>query len=85
MGRHAIAATTAAVERVVLRNLRAQIAELQHSDAAAVTAITRIVHDEQQHHDSAAAQAQASRWWRAVITPVVAASTETVIWLGMRL
>lgn len=85
MGRHAMAATTAAVESVVLRHLQAQIAELQHSDAAAVTAITRIVHDEQQHHDSAAAQARASRWWRAVITPVVAASTETVIWLGMRL
>lgn len=36
---------------------------------------------------AAAMQARASRWWRAVITPVVAASTETetVIWLGMRL
>ena len=84
-GKHAIAATTVAVEQVVLAHLQHQLAELQGVDPRATAAIASIVQDEQQHHDLSAAHAQSARWWRALLTPVVAASTETVIWLGMRL
>ena len=84
-GKHAIAATTEAVEQVVLAHLQHQLAELQGVDPRAAAAIASIVQDEQQHHDLSAAHAQSARWWRALLTPVVAASTETVIWLGMRL
>ena len=85
LGASAIAATTAAVEHVVLQHLHQQIHTLQGNDPAAVHAINRIIADEQQHHDSAAAQAAGSVFWRAVLTPIVAASTQTVIWLGMSL
>lgn len=83
-GRTAIAATTVAVERVVLRHLQAQIAQLAASDPAAVQAIEAIVADEQRHHDDLAAQVGEGGWTR-LLAPFVAASTETVIWLGMKL
>lgn len=82
-GRRAIAATTVAVERVVLRHLQHQITQLRATDPAAVQAIGAIVADEQQHHDELAAQNR-GRWVRC-LEPVVAASTEAVIWLGMKL
>jgi ubiquinone biosynthesis monooxygenase Coq7 len=84
LGRTAIAATTVAVERVVLRHLQAQVDELRSSDPAAVQAIESIVADEQRHHDELAAQSSGGLWVR-LLEPVVAASTETVIWLGMKL
>ncbi len=86
-GRSAIATTTVAVERVVLRHLQRQLNELRGVDDAAASAISSIVQEEQQHHDSSAAhiQGRASAFWFRLLTPVVAASTETVIWLGMRL
>lgn len=82
-GRRAIAATTVAVERVVLRHLQHQITQLRASDRSAVQAIVAIVADEQRHHDELAALDR-GRWVR-LLEPVVAASTESVIWLGMRL
>lgn len=85
LGRGAIAATTVAVERVVLRHLEDQISALQVSDPAAVIAISAIVADEQAHHDRSAAHARASQFWAKVLTPVVSAATEVVIWTGMRL
>ena len=84
-GRGAITATTVAVERVVLRHLQEQVAALQVIDVAAASAIRSIVEDEQEHHDRAAVQALASRAWLAILAPLVAASTELVIWTGMRL
>ena len=85
LGARAIAATTAAVEHVVLQHLHQQIQTLQGNDPRAANAIASIIADEQQHHDSAAAQAAGSNFWRTVLTPLVAASTQTVIWLGMHL
>jgi 3-demethoxyubiquinol 3-hydroxylase len=72
---------------VVLRHLQHQLHELSAIDADAVKAISSIVQEEQQHHDSSAAyiHRQASRRWVRLLTPLVAASTEAVIWLGMRL
>lgn len=85
LGRHAIAATTVAVERVVLRHLEAQLRELAGKDEAAVAAIAQIVDEERQHHDQSAAHLGPGRFWSRLLSPVVAASTESVIWLGMRL
>lgn len=84
-GPGAIAATTAAVEQVVLRHLKQQIQELDAVDADAVTAIKSIVIEEQHHHDISVAHLSSRRVWLRILMPVVSASTEAVIWLGMRL
>ena len=84
-GRHAISATTVAVERVVLRHLTEQLVALKGRDTAAVTAISSIVEEERQHHDQSSAHLLPGGFWQKVLTPIVAASTESVIWLGMRL
>jgi ubiquinone biosynthesis monooxygenase Coq7 len=85
MGRHAISATTVAVERVVLRHLKTQLRELAGKDEAAVHVISQIVEEEQLHHDQSASHVRESHVWARMLSPVVALSTETVIWLGMRL
>ena len=84
-GRGAIAATTAAVEQVVLSHLAQQRQLLAGQDTAAVEAINQIVKEEQQHRDHAAAHMHGRQFWPKLLTPIVAASTESVIWLGMRL
>jgi ubiquinone biosynthesis monooxygenase Coq7 len=84
-GRSAIAATTVAVEQVVLGHLKQQLAMLEGQDEAAAQAISKIVEDEQHHHDRSASHLVQSRFWPRVLTPIVAVSTEAVIWLGMRL
>lgn len=85
LGRHAISATTVAVERVVLAHLKTQLHELAGKDDAAVHVISQIVEEEQLHHDQSASHMRADHVWSKVLSPVVAASTESVIWLGMRL
>ena len=85
MGCGAIAATTVAVERVVLGHLKDQIRTLEQTDPAATTAIRAIVADEQEHHDRSEVHARANRMWLALLAPMVALSTEVVIWMGMRL
>ena len=85
LGPSAVAATTVAVERVVLDHLEAQLAVLRDSDAAAFEVVAAIVREEQQHHDRAAVAATASPYWVKLLQPVIAASTEVVIWLGMRI
>ena len=84
-GSRAIAATTVAVESVVLRHLEQQIESLRGTDPAAVSAISAIVAEEREHHDHSARHVQADTFWSRVLTPVVSTSTEAVIWLGMRL
>lgn len=84
LGKSAIAATTAAVESVVLRHLAEQLAALQDLDPEAIAAISAIIEDEQQHHDQSVSHGS-DGFWRRVLTPVISASTESVIWLGMRL
>lgn len=84
-GRSAIAATTVAVEAVVLRHLQHQLEKLHLADPLAVAAISAIVDEEQQHHDEASLHESAGPIWSRLLKPLVAASTETVIWLGMRL
>lgn len=84
-GRQAIAATTVAIERVVLRHMHEQIAELAATDPAATAALRRIIAEEQEHHDLSAARLPQDSGWTKALEPVVSASTEAVIWLGMRL
>lgn len=84
-GAGAISATTVAVESVVLRHLQHQLVALQGVDSAAASAISSIVVEEQEHHDRSANHSKSGQFWPAVLTPIVSASTEAVIWLGMRL
>jgi 3-demethoxyubiquinol 3-hydroxylase len=83
-GRKAIAATTVAVERVVLRHLEQQLEILVGRDEAAATAVESIMKEERQHHDHSASHIAADRFWSKILFPVVSASTEAVIWIGMR-
>jgi ubiquinone biosynthesis monooxygenase Coq7 len=85
LGRRAIAATTVAVESVVLRHLEQQLERLRDTDAAAHQAVSAIVSEEKHHHDQSASHIKAGQFLHRLITPVVAGSTEVVIWLGMRL
>jgi 3-demethoxyubiquinol 3-hydroxylase len=84
LGRDAIAATTVAVEKVVLGHLLRQLEALRGKDNAAIVAISAIVMEEQQHHDRSASHLQGGKFWPSMISPVVAASTEAVIWIGMK-
>jgi ubiquinone biosynthesis monooxygenase Coq7 len=84
-GRRAIAATTLAVERVVLRHPGQQLLTLDGNDDQAAAAISKIVDKEQQHFDQSASHLGAGELWPRLLSPVVAAATESVIWLGMRL
>jgi ubiquinone biosynthesis monooxygenase Coq7 len=84
-GRTAIASTTVAVESVVLRHLEDQLQRLRGMDEAAVIAISSIVSEEREHHDRSSGHIDAESTWYRTLRPVVAAATEFVIWLGMRL
>jgi ubiquinone biosynthesis monooxygenase Coq7 len=84
LGAGAVAATTVAVERVVLRHLEQQLCVLGGIDPAAVSAILSIVSEEREHHARSSAHLKAGNVWATVLTPIVSASTEAVIWLGMR-
>lgn len=84
-GRRAIGATTVAIEAVVLRHMREQIGTLSRIDPPAAAILRRVIVEEQAHHDTGLARLGDSRFWRRLVEPLVAASTEAVIWLGMRL
>jgi len=84
-GRQAIAATTVAIERVVLRHMHVQVRALDGIDQRAADMLRRIIVEEQEHHDRSAAQLGRNGAWSKLIDPLVTCSTEAVIWLGMRL
>jgi ubiquinone biosynthesis monooxygenase Coq7 len=83
-GRSCIAATTVAIETVVLRHLNAQMRTLRSMDPRAVAAIGLILEDERAHRDTAALE-PGNNPLATALRPVVAWATEAVIWLGMRL
>ena len=85
LGASAIAATTYAVESVVLQHLLEQRRQLETADPDAFDTVSRIIAEEQEHHDHGRDAMQAGAFWPPILTPVVRASTEAVIWLGMRL
>ena len=83
-GRRPIAATTVAIETVVLRHMREQIERLDDEDQAAAEALRDIIQDEQEHHALSQAWLAPPGPWPRLIDPIVGASTELVIWCGMR-
>ena len=83
-GRGAIAATTVAIERVVLRHMSAQIEALVGKDEEAVALLRQIIVEEREHHDVSAVRLN-PLFWPKLLNPLVSVSTEAVIWLGMRL
>lgn len=83
LGRHAIAATTVAIERVVLRHMAEQIDALAASDPAAVRILEDIIADERDHHDRSTGRLSSGLLQR-VLDAGVSTSTEAVIWIGMR-
>lgn len=85
LGPSAVGSTTAAVEKVVLRHLTEQLTYLAETDRNAFEAVSAIVADEKAHHDWGRAASEQSAFWTAILEPIVAVSTESVIWLGMRL
>lgn len=85
LGRAAIAATTEAVENVVLGHLRGQMLALAESDRPAWAAVAAIVAEETAHRDTGVELGDPGAFWPRVVTPVVRGSTEAVIWTGMRL
>jgi ubiquinone biosynthesis monooxygenase Coq7 len=70
-------------EEVVLKHLQAQIAALGDRDKGAVSAIQKNVDEEEEHKEHYAETTDVDRIWRAVLLPIVGASTEAVIWIGM--
>jgi ubiquinone biosynthesis monooxygenase Coq7 len=84
LGRRAIAATTVAVERVVLRHLDEQRAALT-DDPAATAAIDGIALEEAEHHDASARMMGPPTMPLRALMSVVSLSIEAVIWLGMNL
>ena len=84
-GRQAIAATTVAIERVVLRHMHEQIEALAPIDPIAAETLRHVVIEEQEHHDLSAQRLPTDNIWTKVLEPIVSVSTEAVIWLGMRL
>lgn len=85
LGGKAIAATTVAVERVVIRHLHGQLRDLGSSDPAATAAIRQILDEEQLHHDQSALRLDRPGRLNRVIDAVVSTATEAVIWVGMRI
>jgi 3-demethoxyubiquinol 3-hydroxylase len=83
-GKRSIAATTYAVEHVVLAHLADQIVHLRKADAAALGCVLRIYNDEKEHLDLAEAQIGARDWLTRLLIGVVKFSTEAVIRFGMR-
>jgi ubiquinone biosynthesis monooxygenase Coq7 len=84
-GRQAIAATTVAIERVVLRHMQEQVQALNGIDRDATDMLRAIIVEEREHHDRSLSRIGIKSGWSRLIDPTVAYSTEAVIWLGMRL
>ena len=83
IGPSAIAATTFAVEHVVLRHLEEQLEYLRDASPEAHACVRRIFEDERAHHDTAEAQL-ARGWLTRSLIGVVQICTELVIRIGMR-
>lgn len=85
LGQQAIAATTFAVEHVVLKHLKEQIHLLSGCDDTAVQVIQCIFMEEQSHYDLAAQQIKQPNVLLQLLIFMVKMATEAVIWFGMRL
>ena len=84
IGPSAIAATTYAMENVVLEHLNHQLSYLENVSGEAHTTVRAIYDDEKAHRDHAEQQLLKDSWMSKVLIRVVRASTNGVIWFGMR-
>ena len=84
IGPSAIAATTYAVEDVVLSHLEHQMPILQETDPESYKAVRRIYDDEMEHHQTAEVQMQQNKVLTKLLVWVVKLCTEGVILFGMR-
>lgn len=84
MGPKAVAATTFAVESVVLAHLQAQTEHLKVHDPHAYTAVLSIIVEEQEHHDHALLALKGKNIWTKPLVSLVSFCTESIIRFGMR-
>jgi ubiquinone biosynthesis monooxygenase Coq7 len=84
IGPSAIAATTFAVEHVVLRHLKEQLEYLGTASPDARDCVRRIYDDERNHHDTAEANLTREIKMTRILIAVVQFCTEQVIRIGMR-
>ena len=84
IGPSAIAATTYAVENVVLEHLEHQLSFLKDTSPDAYKAVSSIYEDEKENHDQAKAQIQDQKLISKILIRVIRVCTEAVIWFGMR-
>jgi 3-demethoxyubiquinol 3-hydroxylase len=84
IGPSAIAATTFAVEHVVLHHLEEQLEYLRNASPEARDSVASILEDERAHHDAAETQLSRDGWLTRTLIVVVRLCTEQVIRIGMR-
>ena len=84
IGPSAIAATTYAVETVVLSHLEEQLVFLKDHDPQAYDCVLQIYADEKEHLDIATKQLDESNKFTPILIRTVKFSTEMVIRFGMR-
>ncbi|WP_416878374.1 demethoxyubiquinone hydroxylase family protein [Litorimonas sp.] len=85
IGPSAIAATTYAVESVVLEHLNHQMEYLQVENPDAYNAVSSIYLDEKEHHDEAKQRLQdGNRALTRIMVSIIKTCTEAVIRFGMR-
>lgn len=85
IGENAIAATTYAVETVVLSHLEDQLQYLSEADDDdAFQRVKNIIQDEKQHQEAAEEKLQNSKLITRLLIRIVSLSTEGVIRFGMR-
>ncbi len=85
LGRGSIAATTIAMESVVVRRLQQQRLDLATTDPAVADLITSIVEDEAMQHDRSLDMIDTGSAWLLAVDYVVRKATGAAIWLGMRI
>ena len=85
MGRGSIAATTIALESVVVRHLKQQRMALSAEDPAVADLIASIVEDEAMQHDRSLDSIDIDSAWLRGVSFAVRKATGAAIWLGMRL
>jgi len=84
IGPSAVAATTYAVEDVVLEHLRHQMPYLEKEAPESYIAVRKIYDDEMAHHETAAVQMQQDKFLTKPLIGIVKLCTEAVIRFGMR-
>ncbi|KAF0091806.1 MAG: ubiquinone biosynthesis monooxygenase Coq7, partial [Hyphomonadaceae bacterium] len=84
LGKQTIAATTFAVENVVVKHLQGQLIYLTGNDAVAAECVSRIINDENTHLSESESEFNAEKLLNRIAIAVVSFCTEAIIKFGMR-